>query len=305
MEHPRPGWYRDRRQPHLARYWDGSTWTGETRAIPPTYDGEAASVAEQPSQPEPSQPQQTSTSLGADSMRKRRWLDLYDFPLWKDWLAWVTGFAIFAACSVTAREYFADFRSEGLSAESLAALSIDLALPIVFQCLLFGVLPGSVRMLFRKRRRRLRGRAGLADNQSTRSRLRFMAFVVVLPAALAVGVAASETGETEAATPTPELCSTLQDVLNSLAAFSSDVTQDRALVVDDDLRRLSMEATRSGDTAVSNAAGAARTAWAANRAASRRKDEEAVRTKWVEMGTNLKLLHSLCGLSNTTSSGTR
>ena len=60
---------------------------------------------------------------------------LWDAPLWKDWLAYVTGLGIYGAVDFTYRQ------GQGL---------IDFLLNIFVQVALFGVIPGAVRILVRR-----------------------------------------------------------------------------------------------------------------------------------------------------------
>lgn len=78
-------------------------------------------------------------------------LFFYDAPLWRDWLAYVTGLAVF----VGARGAFEDYSlnlTGGLSSFSAVALLIDLGLAVAFQLLLFGVIPGAIRRAIRRRK---------------------------------------------------------------------------------------------------------------------------------------------------------
>lgn len=67
---------------------------------------------------------------------RRNALGVYDLPLWKDWLFWVTVVGVWA----------------GLAVPESRATIIDLAIAVGFQFVLFGLLPGAVRMWLRGRR---------------------------------------------------------------------------------------------------------------------------------------------------------
>lgn len=66
---------------------------------------------------------------------RRNALGLYDEPLWKDWLFYLTLFGVVA----------------GLTIPESRATPIDLAIAVAFQIFLFGVLPGMVRAWLRRR----------------------------------------------------------------------------------------------------------------------------------------------------------
>jgi hypothetical protein len=65
---------------------------------------------------------------------QRRTWGVYDLPLWRDWLAWLTAFGLVAAIPIVAAD-------PGF---------VVLAVPV--QVLLFGILPGSIRAWWRARR---------------------------------------------------------------------------------------------------------------------------------------------------------
>ena len=67
---------------------------------------------------------------------------LYDQPLWKDWLTWLTALAVVVGVLDALRDYD--------SAIPFATV-IDLALAVVVQFLFWGVLPGLLRRWVRSR----------------------------------------------------------------------------------------------------------------------------------------------------------
>jgi len=70
---------------------------------------------------------------------------LWDAPLWKDWLAYLTGLGIYGAVDFTYRQ------GQGV---------IDLLLNIFVQFALFGVIPGAIRIFVRRSVRRHRAKVG-------------------------------------------------------------------------------------------------------------------------------------------------
>lgn len=73
-------------------------------------------------------------------------LGIYDRPLWRDWIAWLTGFALLSGITGA----FDDFPDGVRGNES--ALLIGLGLRAAFQFFLFGLVPGRIRRAIRTRR---------------------------------------------------------------------------------------------------------------------------------------------------------
>ena len=73
-------------------------------------------------------------------MRRNAILGLYDAPIWKDWIAWLTLLALVAGAKTVS------------TSENGAAYVIDLVLALGFQFAIFGWLPSGVRRAIRKRR---------------------------------------------------------------------------------------------------------------------------------------------------------
>ncbi len=67
---------------------------------------------------------------------------LYDEPLWKDWLTWLTAVAVVAGAFDALRDY---------DGSNPVATVIDLALAVAIQFLFWGVLPGLIRRWVRSR----------------------------------------------------------------------------------------------------------------------------------------------------------
>lgn len=68
-------------------------------------------------------------------MRRNGW-GVYDVPLWRDWLVYVTAVGVWAGLAVP---------------ESRASI-VDAAVAVVVQVAVFGLIPGAVRMWIRSRR---------------------------------------------------------------------------------------------------------------------------------------------------------
>lgn len=94
--------------------------------------------------------------------RRGGFLGLFDLPLFKDWIIWLTAIAIFAAISGSVVE---SYQSPVLSLTGLptgttefsikgqeAAFLIDCLFAVGFQSVLFGVLPASIRKGVRQRK---------------------------------------------------------------------------------------------------------------------------------------------------------
>lgn len=291
LEQPRAGWYRHPKDPTVARYWDGTAWVGEPRAVPST------PVPAEGSARAPSLPAQ-DPNPGELGTRGLRWLTIYRCPLFKDWLVWLTAVAMLAGFLPVARDYLPEMRANGLSDVTALAFALDLALPIVVQLILFGIVPGSIRLFLATRRRTKSGLSAAAALERRTPRFsHFVSLVVLLPGFIAFSIVASEPDESSRSiAPPQEVCSTLNDVLNSLLAYNEDTTRERAAVIEDDLRRLSMESNRSGDTNLSSNARDARTAWAGYRAALREYNGKAAeRSSWETLGSSLIALGQACG----------
>lgn len=63
--------------------------------------------------------------------KRRNALGVYDLPLWRDWLAWVTLVAVIAVLG--------------------QPTVIDLVIGVLFQVFLFGFIPGKIRQAVRRR----------------------------------------------------------------------------------------------------------------------------------------------------------
>lgn len=67
---------------------------------------------------------------------RRNGFGIYDLPLWKDWLFWVTAVGVWA----------------GLAVPESRATVVDIVLAVAVQFVLFGLLPGAARLWVRGRR---------------------------------------------------------------------------------------------------------------------------------------------------------
>jgi hypothetical protein len=76
----------------------------------------------------------------AEMLEKVR--DLYDRPLWKDWLTWLTALAVVAGIASEIQDY---------DGSNPAATAIGLVLAIGFQFVFWGILPGLLRRWVRSR----------------------------------------------------------------------------------------------------------------------------------------------------------
>lgn len=85
------------------------------------------------------------------SRRRKGAFFVFDIPFWRDWLCWLTAFALFGGAHNTLADY-GDELAQGLTQFSLVALSIDLLLAIGFQFALFGLGIGAIRKAVRRRR---------------------------------------------------------------------------------------------------------------------------------------------------------
>ena len=214
MERPRPGWYRDRQVPNLARYWDGTAWTGETRQIPSAASppagagGQPATRAsnEAPETPagRPSpptavaqpqtareQPVESVEAVGPHRPGLTRLLGLYDYPLWEDWLTWPTAVAVFGATLDVTRDHWPGVRGNGTSEAGFVSIAFDLALAVVLALAIFGLVPAVLRDLWRRRKRAggVSGETSLASSPAPEPGnafpLQFVLLVLVLPMVLA------------------------------------------------------------------------------------------------------------------------
>lgn len=77
-------------------------------------------------------------------MRQRNAVGVFDTPLWRDWLVWLTLAAVAAGGQMVGRDY----RGEEVD----LAAAFDLVLSCGFQFLLFGIGVGIQRRRWRERR---------------------------------------------------------------------------------------------------------------------------------------------------------